>query len=101
MKQRPLQQQIALLVCTRDRGKKEDCCARFGSEKVLDRLKKRIKERKLQDVVRVVPTGCLDKCSKGPNVLIFPGNIWACKVDGDDVDKLLDEALARIKGAKE
>lgn len=95
MKQRALRQPVTLFVCTRDRGKKDDCCARFGGEKVLAQIKKRIKERKLQDVVRVYPSGCIDKCSKGPNVMVYPGNVWACKVDGHDVDTLLDEALER------
>lgn len=101
MKQRPIRQSITMFVCTRDRGKKDDCCARFGGEKVLAHLKKRVKERKLQEIVRVVASGCIDKCSKGPNLLVFPGDIWACKVDSDDVDKLLDEALERIARSKE
>ena len=35
MKERPLRHAVTLFVCTRDRGKKDDCCARFGGEKVL------------------------------------------------------------------
>lgn len=97
MKQRALRHAVTLFVCTRDRGKKDDCCARFGGEKVLAQIKKRIKERKLQDIVRVYPSGCIDKCSKGPNVMVYPGNVWACKVDGHDVDALLDEALERAE----
>ena len=54
----------------------------------------------MQDLVRVYPSGCIDKCSKGPNVMIFPGNVWACKVDAHDVDALLDEALERAEAGK-
>lgn len=93
MKQKPLQQPISLFVCTRDRGKKDDSCGHFGGEKVLSHLKKRIKERKLQDLVRVYASGCIDKCSKGPNVLGYPGNTWFCKVDSHDVDAILDQLL--------
>jgi len=97
MKQRTQRPPVTIFVCTRDRGKKDDSCGHFGGEKVLSQFKKRIKDRKLQDKVRVYPSGCIDKCSKGPNVLVFPGNVWACKVDGHDVDALLDEALERAE----
>lgn len=97
MNLRPLPQTVTLFVCTCDRGKKHDCCARFGGEKTLDRLKKGVKERKLQGRVRVLASGCIDKCSKGPNVLIFPDNTWSSNVTAGDVDALLDEVEARLR----
>ena len=101
MKEHSLHHIVSIFVCTRDRGKKDDCCARSGSEKVLSQLKKRIKERKLEDTVRVYASGCIDKCAKGPNVLMFPGNVWASKVGGSDVDAILDAAEAQIAAAEE
>ena len=96
MKQRPQRQVATLFVCTCKRKKKKDCCARFGSEKTLEQLKARIKARRLQHLIRVYPSGCIGKCSKGPNVLSFPDNRWSSRVSAADVDDLLDRLVAEI-----
>lgn len=101
MKQRPLSHNVTLFVCTCERGKKRDCCARFGSKKTLARLKKRVKERKLQDEVRILPSGCMGKCSKGPNVLSFPDNTWSRRVAASDADELLDQVAPGLRAPDE
>ena len=76
-----------VLVCTNCREEKK-CCAGGGSELIRDTLKTRVKELGLP--VRVSKSGCLDRCSLGPTVVIMPDNIWFGEVGLDDVESILN-----------
>jgi (2Fe-2S) ferredoxin len=43
--------------------------------------------------VRINGAGCLDRCSEGPVVVIYPDETWYTYVDQDDVDEIIDEHL--------
>jgi (2Fe-2S) ferredoxin len=85
-----------ILVCTNDRGVEADrpsCCQR-GSLELYRALKDEVRARGLRDEVIVTRTGCLRHCSRGPTVVVWPGNHWHGRVGPEDVDELLDAAIA-------
>lgn len=47
-------------------------------------------------IVKVNKSGCLGKCAIGPNIVIFPDNIWYNYSDKNDIDTIIDVHL--IKG---
>ena len=91
MKQKSIPQVLSVFVCTHGGGKK---CS--GGKKLCSQLKKEIKRRKMQDAVQIVSSGCMDQCEKGPNVMIFPDNIWLCKVQERDIDEIMEHLSAHI-----
>ena len=80
-----------IFVCTNQREPGERaCCAGGGGCELRDKLKTMIKDRKLRSKVRVSQSGCMDKCEDGPNVMIFPDNVWLSHMQETDLDGIVD-----------
>ena len=43
--------------------------------------------------VRVNTAGCLDRCTEGPVLVIYPEGTWYTYVDKEDIDAIIDEHL--------
>lgn len=57
--------------------------------------KDRVKALKLsgEGKVRINTAGCLDRCEKGPVLVIYPEAVWYTYIDQDDVDEIIAEHL--------
>jgi len=87
-----------VFVCTNHREPGERvCCADRGGAELRDRLKAMVKERGLRGRIRVSQSGCLDRCEDGPNIMVFPDNVWYAGVGLDDLDAILDDAIASLR----
>ena len=91
----PYQKQIFVCVNRRETG--ASCDPRGGSV-IRERLKNYVKENGLKGRVRVSQSGCMDLCSQGPNVMVFPDNEWFCGVTPEDVPKLIEKILPNGAG---
>lgn len=60
-----------------------------------DYLKRRVKELKLSGLggVRINTAGCLDRCTEGPVIVVYPESIWYTYVDTEDLEEILREHL--------
>ena len=47
-------------------------CVASGSQDVMSALSKELKDRGLEDEVKMVQTGCRGFCAMGPIVIIYP-----------------------------
>ncbi len=58
-------------------------------------MKKKVKELGLVRTgeVRVNMAGCLNRCSLGPVVVIYPEAVWYTFVDKTDIDEIISEHL--------
>lgn len=63
------------------------------AEGLLKRLKQRVAEAGLRDEVRINRSGCLNQCGHGPNVVVYPEDVWYCGVQAADADALFEEHL--------
>jgi (2Fe-2S) ferredoxin len=84
-----------LFFCTNLREDGSVCCARYGAQKMRDYLKQRVKEQGLSGPggVRVNTAGCLDRCAKGPVIVIYPEAVWYTFVDAEDIDEILEKHI--------
>ncbi len=71
-------------------------CVSCGAFKFKEALEKEIEQRKLQDEILVIATGCNGFCEKGPILLVHPEGIFYQKLRVEDVPALVEEHL--IKG---
>lgn len=57
--------------------------------------KDRVKALKLsgEGKVRINSAGCLDRCEKGPVLVIYPEAVWYTYIDQDDIDEIIAEHL--------
>ena len=87
------QYHVFFCVNQRDDGRK--CCADAGAQALRDYAKKKIKELGLSGAgkVRINMAGCLDRCGKGPVVVIYPKEIWYKLESTADVDELIESHL--------
>jgi (2Fe-2S) ferredoxin len=83
-----------IFVCTNQREPGErTCCANGGGCALRDKLKEMVKKRQLRSKVRVSQSGCMDQCEDGPNIMVFPDNVWLSHVRESDLEAIL-EAVA-------
>jgi (2Fe-2S) ferredoxin len=98
MEEKPLPHEKVVFVCTNRREPGERvCCAERGSVELHARLKELVKERGHRVRIRVSKSGCMDRCEDGPNVMIFPDNVWLCGVEERDLEAILDRLVADVE----
>jgi NADH-quinone oxidoreductase subunit F len=73
------------------------CGQARGSAKVISALQKVLKERKLENKVRVKVTGCHGFCEAEPNIIIFPHNVFYQKVDPKNGKDIISETVLKKK----
>lgn len=91
--------QKILFVCVNTREPHEICCAHRSSEAIAAALKERVKSLGLSRSVRVSKSGCQDVCAKGPNVMVFPDNVWWHGVAEADVERIIQDAIQGLKSS--
>ena len=86
-----------ILVCVNDRHGERQSCSDGMSPEIRDHLKEQVEKRGWKPRVRVSQTGCLGLCAKGPNVMLYPQNIWFSGVTLADADTILDKVAEFVK----
>ena len=82
-----------ILICTHERapGNSRGCCKAGDAEEVLVAMKKWIVDHGYRRKIRANRSGCLDQCSEGPVVVVYPDNVWYGGVKPSDVPQILQE----------
>ena len=80
-----------VFVCVNGRQGAQKSCADGNSLQIRLRLKAEAEKKWPPDIVRVSQSLCMGLCQYGPNVIIYPHNIWFSGVKLDDVDSIISE----------
>jgi (2Fe-2S) ferredoxin len=64
---------------------------------MLEYAKDRIRQLKMNGPgkIRINQSGCLDRCERGPVIVVYPEAVWYTYVDRDDIDEIIHEHLQR------
>ena len=83
--------------CCNQRSEGEQCCNSLGAAGLRDYAKKRVKALGLsgEGKARVNMAGCLDRCSEGPVMVIYPEAVWYTYVDHKDIEEIVSSHLAK------
>jgi NADH:ubiquinone oxidoreductase, NADH-binding (51 kD) subunit len=68
-------------------------CTSNHSLDVVKAFETHLKEHGLQDDVKIIQTGCLGLCAKGPVVVVHPGSIYYEEVDPEKVEAIVNEHI--------
>lgn len=79
-----------LFVCTADFN---GSCARAGSKDLFKALHRRVRDAGLRAEVSITSTGCTGGCERGPNVIVYPENVWYGGLHADDAERLVREHI--------
>ena len=80
--------EIHVFVCTSG-----GTCPHQGSLAVQAYLKEAVARAGLRGKVRVNNAGCLDQCGHGPNLVIYPENIWYSHVTREEAEIIFTEHI--------
>lgn len=85
--------------CLNQRPDGEACCQDKGAEVVFNYMKVQVKKLGLKGKgkVRINRAGCLDRCSEGPLMVVYPEAIWYTFIDQDDVDEIIESHFINDK----
>ncbi len=70
-------------------------CTSSGSNNIIEKFESCLKEKGLQDEIKVVRTGCFGLCALGPIVIIYPEGAFYSLVTTDDVSEIVEEHLLK------
>lgn len=95
----PDQKRLILVCCNTKEGNDPKYCGNRGGIALHAELKEYAKQQGLQKTVRVVKSGCLDYCGRGPIVCVEPAHVWMEDVQTNDVEainkKYIDSLVQR------
>ncbi len=87
--------QYHVFFCLNQREDGANCCTQHGAESAFDYMKAQVKKNHLngKGKVRINRAGCLDRCSQGPLMVIYPQAVWYTFVDNADIDEIIQRHL--------
>lgn len=83
--------------CTNQRAPGEMCCNHHDAQAMRDYAKARVKQlgAAIPGKVRINSAGCLDRCERGPVIVIYPEAVWYTYIDREDIDEIVDSHLGQ------
>lgn len=87
--------QYHLFVCTHQREAGETSCGNHQAQELLAYAKEQLKTFKLSGAgkCRINKSGCMDRCNKGPVIVVYPEGTWYRYQDKNDIDEIISEHL--------
>lgn len=81
--------------CTNQRDDGRQSCNECDAVAARAHVKQRCKELGITGPgkVRINSAGCLDRCERGPVVVVYPEETWYTYVDRQDLDEIVDRHL--------
>jgi len=95
MKQDKIPYRKTVFICTNVRTDGTVACANpgRGGDVLCKKLKEMVKAAGLKGKVRVARSGCLDLCSQGPNLFVYPDGNWHSGVREEDLPQILEQLI--------
>lgn len=81
--------------CTHQREDGAACCGNHDALALRDYAKEQIKNLKLTKSrkCRINNAGCMDRCSEGPVLVVYPEGVWYTYANKADIDEIIQEHL--------
>lgn len=80
-----------IFVCASFRvaGESKGVCHKKDAGSLLGYLESELSDRGMEDVM-VSSTGCLNRCEKGPVMIVYPEGFWYGEMNEQKIDEVLD-----------
>ena len=70
-------------------------CTSSHSSEIIDALNANLKEKGLEEEIKVVKTGCFGLCALGPIMIVYPEGCFYSEVKVEDVPEIVEEHLLK------
>ena len=84
-----------IFVCRNYRDAKtgKHSCEARGAKEIFEEFRNLRKEAGITEDTKLSKVQCFGKCDHGPNVVIYPDNVWYCGLKAEDVKEIVKEHL--------
>lgn len=84
-----------LFFCCNQRDDGRECCADKGSKALRLYCKQRLKALGLhrRGRMRANISGCMNRCSEGPTLVVYPEGVWYSYHSEQDIDEIIESHL--------
>ena len=86
-----------IFICANQKPEGKACCGETRGMELVNKFKELLRDKGLQGNVRAQRSGCLDACSNGPALVIYPEGTYYGKVTVDDVERIINEHVINNK----
>lgn len=76
-------------------------CLSSGEEAVKNKLISEINEKKLNDEVKIIETGCMGPCQYGPVMVVYPDGSFYINLNEEKVERIVNEHFIKGRPVKE
>jgi len=70
-------------------------CTSSGSQALRAKLAEELKEKGLEEEIKIVQTGCFGLCALGPIMIVYPEGTFYSRVTVDDIPEIVEEHLLK------
>lgn len=82
-----------IFICANQKAAGKACCGEQQGLELVTKFREVLREKGLQGKVRAQRAGCLDACSKGPALVIYPAGTYYGHVSINDVERIVEEHI--------
>ena len=75
-------------------------CTSSHSAEIIEKLEQELKDKGLENEVKVIKTGCFGLCALGPVMIVYPEGCFYSEVKVDDVPEIVEEHLLKGRMVK-
>ena len=75
-------------------------CTSSHSAEIIEKLEHELKDKGLENEVKVIKTGCFGLCALGPVMIVYPEGCFYSEVKVDDVPEIVEEHLLKGRMVK-
>jgi len=68
-------------------------CLSSGAGKIVEALREELSNRGIEEKYRVVMSGCPGFCEVGPILVVYPDEVFYCRLQPDDIPKIVEQHL--------
>jgi (2Fe-2S) ferredoxin len=86
-----------IFICANDKAPGKACCGMEHGLALVAKFRDILKEKGLNGNIRAQRSGCLDACSKGPSLVIYPEGTYYGNVELIVVERIIDQHILQGK----
>jgi (2Fe-2S) ferredoxin len=80
-----------IFICTNQKAEGKSCCGEVRGMELVNKFKEVLREKGLQGKIRAQRSGCIDACSNGPALVIYPEGTYYGHVTLNDVERIVEQ----------
>lgn len=80
-----------IFICTNQKAEGKVCCSEAKGMELVEKFREVLADKGLKGSIRAQRSGCLDACSKGPAMVVYPEGTYYGKVTPADVERIVNE----------